>query len=50
MNPLWVARVSYAIACASGVAWAALDFGLSGAMIMVMIIAVVSFILALHEL
>lgn len=50
MNPLWVARISYAIACASSLTWAALEFGLSGALIAVTIIAVVSLILALHEL
>jgi len=42
MNAIWIARISYAIACASGLAWAALEFGLSGALLAVCIIAVLT--------
>ena len=50
MSAIWIARISYAIACASGLAWAALEFGLSGALLAVCIIAVSAFVTALHDL
>lgn len=50
MNPLLVARISFAIACVSGLALATMHFGVTGVLAAILVIALVSFVLAFHEL